>query len=85
MKEGEILEKVQCKKYNFRKLRGIIIEKYYSQREFAKKMGWSERTMSLKMNNKRPWKQQDIKKACELLGIEDEDVEIYFHNEIKCE
>ena len=72
-------------KFDYRKLKGLIVEKYGSQREFAKEMGWSERTMSLKMNNKRPWKQQDIKKACKLLKIKDEDIEIYFRNEIKCE
>ena len=43
-------------------------------------MGWSERTMSLKMNNKRFWKQPEITKASELLDISSEEIVQYFFN-----
>ena len=69
-------------KFDYRKLRGAIVEHCGSQQEFAKKMGWSERTMSLKMNSKRYWKQTEISKACELLKIEDKDICVYFFKRV---
>ena len=44
--------------FDYRKLRGKIVEKYGSQSEFSVVMGLSERTLSLKMNSKVPWKQK---------------------------
>lgn len=38
--------------YDYRKLRGRIIEKYGTLKDFAIEMNWSERTLSLKMNCK---------------------------------
>ena len=64
--------------FDYSKLKGRIIEKYGSQREFAKAMKWSERTLSLKIQGKRPWKQPDIRKAIELLELSDSDIPIYF-------
>lgn len=66
--------------YNYCKLRGRIIEKYGTMQKFAMCMGWSERTMSLKMNNKRFWKQPEITKASELLDISSEEIVQYFFN-----
>ena len=37
-----------------------------------------ERTLSLKINNKRYWKQWEITKACKLLDINKEDIVSYF-------
>ena len=39
--------------YDYKKLRGKIVEKYATMQNFAKSMEWSERTLSLKINNKR--------------------------------
>lgn len=64
--------------FNYNKLRGRIVEKYGYQNEFARAMGWSERTLSLKMNGKRTWKQTDIMKAISLLGLNESDVQEYF-------
>ena len=64
--------------YDYSKLLGRIIEKYGSQGEFAKAMGVSERTMSLKLTNKVAFKQTDITAACEKLDIEDNDIPSYF-------
>lgn len=64
--------------FDYSKLKGRIIEKYGFQREFAKAMKWSERTLSLKIQGKRPWKQPDIRKAIELLELSDSDIPIYF-------
>lgn len=64
--------------YNYNKLRGKIVEKFRTQVEFAKEMGISERSMSLKMTNKMPFKQQEISKAIELLEIDEGEIQSYF-------
>ena len=46
--------------YNYRKLSGRIVEVFGTQAKFADAMQKSERTISLKMNNKIPWNQQEI-------------------------
>ena len=64
--------------YNLNKLKGRIIEKFGTQRNFAKAMGMSERTLSLKLDNQVDWKQSEIVKACELLEIPKEEIADYF-------
>ena len=64
--------------FNYSKLRGRIVEKYGSQMKFAKAMGWSERTLSKKINGKIPWKQTDICFAIKLLGLSQDDIQAYF-------
>ena len=64
--------------FNYSKLRGRIIEKYGSQSDFAKAFGCSDRTLSLKMNGKRPWKQTEILSAIKLLELSEEDIQEYF-------
>lgn len=64
--------------YNYSKLLGRIVEKVGTQSEFAKKMGLSERTVSLKLNGKIGWKQSEIANACNILGIQDAEIPIYF-------
>lgn len=64
--------------FDYSKLRGRIVEKYSSQIEFAKALGWSERTLSLKMNGKVAWKQTDICNAIELLELSKDDIQDYF-------
>lgn len=64
--------------YDYKKLNGKIIEVCGTQAVFAEKMGLSERTISLKLNNKISWKQTEIQKAIEILGLSDEDIQFYF-------
>lgn len=64
--------------YDYKKLNGRIIEVCGTQAVFAEKMGLSERTISLKLNNKISWKQTEIQKAIEILGLSDKDIQIYF-------
>ncbi len=64
--------------FDYSKLRGKIVEKYVNQILFAKAMNWSERTLSQKINGKIPWKQTDICKAIELLGLSEDDIQTYF-------
>ena len=64
--------------FNYNKLKGRIIEIFGSQYEFAKAMNWSEKTLSLKLNGKVPWKQNDILKAVSLLKLTENDIQEYF-------
>ena len=64
--------------FNYNKLRGKIVEIYGSQIEFAKAMKWSEKTVSLKLNGKVPWKQTDIMTAIQILRLSESDIQDYF-------
>lgn len=64
--------------FDYSKLRGRIIEKFGNQSKFAVAMGWSERTMSLKITGKRYWKQPEMCLALTLLELSDSDVAEYF-------
>lgn len=64
--------------YNYDKLIGRIVEKFRTQARFSRVMGMSERTLSLKLNNKIDFKQDEIIKACEVLGIEHTEIPTYF-------
>ena len=67
--------------FNYSKLAGRIKEKFGTQSNFAKAMELSERSLSLKMNNRKAWKQTEILKASELLEIDTEQVHLYFFTE----
>lgn len=64
--------------FNYNKLRGKIIEKFGTQRKFATAMGVSERTLSLKLNNKIFFSQDEITTISELLKIESNEIQVYF-------
>lgn len=64
--------------FNYQKLLGRITEKMGSQAEFARRMELPERTISLKMNGKVPFKQNEIVKASNLLEIDNSDIAAYF-------
>lgn len=65
-------------KFNYSKLLGKIVEKYGTQAKFAVAMNLSERTLSLKLNSERYFKQSEIEKAAELLDIGCEEYAVYF-------
>lgn len=64
--------------FNYRKLKGRIVEICGTQSAFAKRMDKSERTISLKMKGKVPWTQDEIIKALEILELDADDVQDYF-------
>ena len=64
--------------FDFRKLKGRIVEKLGSQANFAKAMGWSERTTSKKLSGKISWKQTDICAALNVLELTEKDIQEYF-------
>lgn len=65
-------------KFNFSKLKGKIIEKYSSQKDFAQALGVSRVTVSNKLNNKVPFGQEEIDTICKLLDIQKKDIGDYF-------
>ncbi len=67
--------------YEYSALLGKIVEKVGTQGELARLIGLSERSLSLKLNNKLGWKQEEIRKVAEVLGIESEDIAYYFFKE----
>ncbi len=64
--------------YNYSKLLGRIVECCGTQANFAEKIGLSERTVSLKLNGKRAWKQPEISAACQILRIPTSEIDQYF-------
>ncbi len=64
--------------YEYSKLLGRIIEKFGTQAKFAEAMGLSERSLSLKLNGKVGFKQNEITKACQLLDITGAEITSYF-------
>ena len=74
------LERGDTMCFNYSALIGRIIEKYGNRYAFAYAIGLSERSLSLKLNNKVSWKDKEIAKACELLSIPKEEIQVYFFN-----
>ena len=64
--------------YDYARLKGKIAEICGTHTIFAQKMGLSARTISLKLNNKVTFKQSEIQKAVNILGISDKEIQDYF-------
>ena len=64
--------------YDYSELTGRIVTKCSTRSKFAEKMGLSERALSLKLNNKLSWKQNEMEKASEVLDFSKSDIQTYF-------
>lgn len=64
--------------YDYSKLNGRIVEKCGTKKNFASKMGLTERSVSLKLNNKRPFNQEDIDRSMGVLSILPEEIGVYY-------
>ncbi len=64
--------------YTYNKLRGRIIELFGTQEEFARNLGISKNSLSLKMNGKTSFSQADVIKWSELLKIDTSEIGQYF-------
>lgn len=64
--------------FDYSKLRGKIVEKYGTQGSFAKALGVSERTLSLKLNGKIFFGQDEMNKILNLLGESVDFIKDYF-------
>lgn len=66
--------------YEYNKLRGKIVEKYGSQKAFAKAIGLSENSMAKKMNCKTGISQSDVELWCKLLEIPRTEIPDFFYS-----
>lgn len=64
--------------YDNNKLLGKIKEILGCNANLALKLKISERTMSLKLNNKIDFKRTEITKICDILGITEKNIPDYF-------
>ena len=64
--------------FDYSKLAGRIREKFGTQKAFAKKLGISEGSLSLKMTNYTYFSQAEIKKAVQLLELDPGAITEYF-------
>lgn len=64
--------------YDYRLLDGKIVTNFGTRKRFAAAMMMSEHSLSNKMSGKIPWKQIEMEKACSLLGIDKNEIGIYF-------
>lgn len=64
--------------FDFRLLTGRIIAEYGTRSAFADAMGLSKGTLSAKLNNRVKFTTNEIRTACELLGIDTNDIGLYF-------
>lgn len=65
-------------KYDYSELLGDIKRVFGAQTAFAKAMGMAESTLSLKLNNKAEWSQDEMMLAINLLQAEVSKVRPYF-------
>ena len=64
--------------YDYSKLIGKIAEYYKTRRAFSKAMEISEKSLSVNLNNKASFSQDEIERACVLLHIADFEIQLYF-------
>lgn len=64
--------------FNYSKLRGRIAEKYKQHAAFAKALGISTRSLSLKLTGKTEFRPSEIIKAIQLLELTNNDISAYF-------
>ncbi len=64
--------------YQYRKLKGKIVEKYGTQKAFADALDISENSLSLKLNGKTGFSQKDIVKWSLLLGIDQTEYQSFY-------
>ena len=67
---------------DFSKLSGKIVAKYGTQYNFAIALGLSERSLSLKLNDKVGWRAEEMERAIDLLDLDLNDIPAYFFTNI---
>ncbi len=64
--------------YSYNKLKGKISEVFGTQERFAKEIGISPAALSARLNNITGFTQDEIARACIVLGIPAEQISPYF-------
>lgn len=72
------MEAVKTSSRPYAKLKGLICEKFETNKAFAHALYMSRASLSAKLNNRSEWKSDEIARACELLGIPLELAHEYF-------
>lgn len=67
--------------FDYSLLREKIAAKYRTQANFARAMGLSKASMSLKLNGKVKWKLDEIARVCQLLDMPATAIPTYFFHE----
>lgn len=67
--------------FNYSRLRGLIKEHFVTQEAFADALGISHTSLSLSLNNRRPFSQYEINKAASLLKVKPEEINDIFFKE----
>lgn len=65
-------------RFDYSKLRGLIVEKFGSISKFADRLGVAVQTISAKLCNNLSVTKKDILEWSEILGIDQCDIGIYF-------
>ena len=64
--------------FDYSKLRGRIKEVFGTENDFAKALGISTVSLSLRLNNKVGFEASEMHKACQLLDIPIKESHLYF-------
>lgn len=62
----------------YSKLKGRIVEKYDTMRNFAKELGISRQALSMKMTGKRQFSMDEIRHYSDLLEIPKDEIGTFF-------
>ena len=65
----------------YAKLRGLIREKYRTERGLAKHIKMHPSTLSAKLNGRSQWTFTEVVEVCKALGIPLAEADSYFHEE----
>ena len=65
-------------KFDYSKLKGKIVEKCGSQKSFAEKLGIAECTLTSKLMGYTYFTQDEILRSCDILGIGQDEIFLYF-------
>jgi plasmid maintenance system antidote protein VapI len=64
--------------FDYGKLRGRIVEKFGSQKQFSQAMHITEASLSMKLTGSTYFTQVEILRVAKLLGIEPKEISLYF-------
>lgn len=78
-KEAQMRKQRKHNDYDYSALVNRIKSKYGTIAAFAKEMGCLESAMSMRLNNKTAWSQDDMFKAIGLLDIPEKQVMSFFY------
>lgn len=67
--------------WDYSKLKGKIKEVCGTQDSFAEKIGIGRVSLSQRLNNSLEFSQDEMFKSCDVLGIEKEEIPVYFFSQ----